>query len=231
MRIKYIQKTSLIDYPGHLSATIFVGGCNFDCAYCYNTSLKKADEEKDIAPEEILDILDKRKHLIEGVVITGGEPTIQPSLADFLAKIRKNTSLKIKLDTNGSNPDVLLNLLSKNLLDYIAMDIKAPLENYEKITQEKIKAENILRSIEIIKNSHIKNEFRTTIWQEAFLPKDILEMLKLIKGSQSYYLQNYFNSQKNDNSNFTPFSKEAIFPILEKAKTYVKKITLRGDWA
>lgn len=157
------QKLSLIDYPRKLATVIFTQGCNFRCPYCHNPELLGCRKNTQPIPAETMfDYLAKRTGLLEGVVITGGEPTLQADLTDFIGQI-KDFGYSVKLDTNGSRPQVVLNLLRNNLLDYIAMDIKAPLEKYKQVAGCSVDTESIKRSINIIANSGVDFQFRTTL--------------------------------------------------------------------
>ncbi len=189
--IKGIQKTTLIDYPDNIAATIFVGRCNFRCPYCYNKDLV-LDWEKlpTIKEEEVLDFLKERKKYLDGVVICGGEPTIYEDLPEFIKKIKK-IGLKVKLDTNGSNPTMLKELIEKGLVDYIAADIKAPLEKYELAAGTKVDKEKIRESVELIKRGKVMYEFRTTVLPEFFSKKDAKEIGEWLNGAKSYYLQQF----------------------------------------
>ncbi len=229
MQIKSIQKTTLIDYPGLIASVIFLGGCNFRCDYCYNKALVNAPHTiPNLDEQEVLTFLDKRKKIIEGIVITGGEPTVQPGLKQFIVKL-KNLGLKIKLDSNGYNPDALEEIINARIIDYIAMDIKAPLHKYSEVTGVPIDQTRILRSIDLIKNSGIDHEFRTTVWRKFFTEQDFLDIYGLIKGSNNYYIQNSYNLVPNIDT-YTPMQKSEICSIMHKGKDYVKNIALRGNW-
>lgn len=179
MVIGGLQKTSLIDYPEKISAVIFTQGCNFKCHYCHNPELIQSTRKSTIDPSEVLNFLFKRKKQLDGVVITGGEPTIQSDLSQYLSEI-KSMGYSIKLDTNGSNPDIIKKLADKKLVDYIAMDIKAPLKRYAGITQIKIDTNKIKDSISHILQSKINHEFRTTISKAFLKAEDILGIGKLL---------------------------------------------------
>lgn len=187
-----IQKLTLIDYPGKVAATIFTVGCNFLCPYCHNPELvdpKKIKEQARISEEEILKFLATRRGLLEAVCITGGEPTIFSDLPEFIKKI-KDMGFLVKLDSNGSNPQMLEKLLGEGLVDFIAMDIKAPLEKYKKVAGERVSLENIQRSTELVRSAP-DYEFRTTILPALHSKKDILSIGRWLQGSKKYYLQQF----------------------------------------
>lgn len=189
--IKGIQKTSLIDYPPYVASTLFVGYCDFRCPYCQNVDLvEKPEKLPDIPEQEILGFLKARKKWLDGVCITGGEPCIHKELPNFIAKIRR-LALKVKLDTNGSNPKMIKELVDKKLVDYIAMDIKAPLAKYDKVAKVKVNKKDIQESINIIRESGVKYEFRTTVVPGLITREDILAIAKWLKGSKKYFLQQF----------------------------------------
>jgi pyruvate formate lyase activating enzyme len=228
--VKHIQKTSLIDFPGQIASTIFVGGCNFKCEYCYNIDLVYNHAEiPTISEIEVLDFLEKRKHLIDGVAITGGEPTCQKDIINFLKKLR-GLDLKIKLDTNGYEPKILESIIAANLVDYIAMDIKAPLNNYSEVAGTEVNRSKILESINLIKSLSINYEFRTTVWAGFFEKYDIHKMLEPLKNAKLYFFHNFFEHGKSDSSKFKPLSKKDISPILKIAQSFVNEVKLRGEW-
>ena len=188
MRIGGIQKSSLLDFPNMISAIVFTKGCNFACDYCHNPELFNSGVEH--STSEFFEFLNTRKGKLDGVVITGGEPCLQPNLMDFIKRI-KQMGFLVKLDTNGSFPDVIQNLLNENLLDYIAMDIKAPIEKYNKITNSIIPTDKIITSINLIMNSGINYEFRTTVVKSQLNIEDFEKIGNLIKGAKKYYLQKF----------------------------------------
>ncbi|GBE35972.1 pyruvate formate-lyase 1-activating enzyme [bacterium BMS3Bbin07] len=190
MTIGGLQKFSLIDYPGKISAIVFMQGCNFRCAYCYNRELVCPHLFKEPIPEnEILSFLDSRKGLLNGVVVTGGEPLLQDDLGEFLGQV-KAMGYQIKLDTNGSRPDRLEPLISKGLVDYMAMDYKAPLSRYPGVTGVEIDKERIRRSIEVITGSGLSYEMRTTVFSGLEM-SDLLDMMMELQSMnvESYFLQ------------------------------------------
>lgn len=193
MKIGGYQKLTLIDYPGVIAATIFTVGCSFRCPFCHNPELVLRSHfvsglEKN--EKEFFEFLEKRKGKIEGVCITGGEPTIQPDIIGFIEKIKKLGFL-VKLDTNGTRPDVIKKLLDLKLLDFVAMDIKNQLKNYDKTTGSKVDKRRIKMSVDLIMNSKIPYEFRTTVVPGIHTEEDFLEIAKWIKGAKAYYLQEY----------------------------------------
>lgn len=209
MIIGGFQKFSLLDYPGKVSSIIFTQGCNFNCLYCHNRDLIRVKQQNDIyKPEKILAFLNDRKNKIDAVVITGGEPTLQPDLIDFMKKIKKMGFL-IKLDSNGYKPDVLRKIIESKLVDYIAMDIKAPLNNYHLVANVKIETAKIQESINIIKNSGIRHEFRTTVLKSLLTDSDLNEIKKLA-GNSNLFLQkcNYSDQINYSENEFVTFQKE-----------------------
>ena len=194
MNICGYQKTTLLDYPGHVAATIFTGGCNFRCPFCHNSDLILSPSTL-ILEDEIFAFLKKRKNILSGICITGGEPTLQHDLCDFIEKVR-SLGYKIKLDTNGYHPEIISDLLHKNLLDYIAMDIKAGFSNYKKVCGlPSINIDTIKESISVIENSSIDYEFRTTVVKELHTKQDFYEIAELISSKSPYYIQSFKDSE------------------------------------
>lgn len=210
--IRGFIKNSFVDYPGKIAATVFTGGCNFSCPFCHNGELVKSPGNLPIIPQkEIFDFLDKRKGLIEGLVITGGEPSLWPGLADFIIKVKEKGFL-VKLDTNGYEPLVLKKLLEENLLDYIAMDIKNSPDKYAQTAGLKhLDISRIIQSIDIIRNSGLDYEFRTTIMKEHHEEKDLIKIADWLQGSRKYVLQNYNPKEGQiEDKIFTPFSLQEL---------------------
>ncbi|MFA7209006.1 MAG: anaerobic ribonucleoside-triphosphate reductase activating protein [Parcubacteria group bacterium] len=190
------QKLTLLDYPGKIAATVFTVGCSFRCPFCHNpelVDLRLAHNEE--SEKVFFEFLAKRKGKLEGVCITGGEPTIQPDIVEFIKKIKKEGFL-VKLDSNGTRPDVLRKLISQELVDYIAMDIKSSLENYDLVTGSKVDKDRIRLSVNLIMHSRIPYEFRTTAVPGLHSERDFDEIAKWISGAQAYYLQEYREEQK-----------------------------------
>ncbi len=209
MKIGGLQKLTLIDFPGRISCTVFCLGCSFRCPFCYNPELvlpEKMEKQPQIAERDFFDFLKERKELLEGVCVGGGEPTVNEDLPAFTKKIKKLGFL-VKLDTNGSNPKMLKKLIDKKLVDYVAMDIKAPKGSYRKLTGGLIDIKDIEKSIEILKQNKIDHEFRTTITPTLLEKEDIVKIAKWLSPAKKYFLQN-FRSEKT------------IDPELEKIKPY-----------
>ncbi len=195
MRIGGFQKCSLIDYPGKLSAIIFTLGCNFKCSYCHNPELVNPELFPEPIPEgDILAFLARRKGKLDALVITGGEPTLQKDLVEFALKV-KELGFLVKLDTNGSNSCILEKLIG--IVDYVAMDIKAPLEKYHRVSNSNIDTGEIKKSIELIMNSDRDYEFRTTVVKSELEESDILKIGELIQGARLFVLQKYAVPEKN----------------------------------
>ncbi|HNU54398.1 MAG TPA: anaerobic ribonucleoside-triphosphate reductase activating protein [Candidatus Syntrophosphaera sp.] len=189
MRIGGFQKFSLLDYPGQLAAIIFTQGCNFRCPYCHNPELVDPERfEKPLATGRVLDFLRRRRGKLGAVVITGGEPTVQPDLTGFVKKL-KFMGFLVKMDTNGSHPDVLQSLVEQKLVDYWAMDIKAPADLYRLVSRSEVPVEDILRSMDILRGSGMEYEFRTTFFERLFDWKDIARVQELLRPGDRFYLQ------------------------------------------
>lgn len=217
MKIGGLQKFSLIDYPDKVACVVFTQGCNFRCPYCHNPELVKPEMFlESLNEEEFFDFLKERKGKLDAVVITGGEPTLQYDLIEFIKKIR-DLGFLIKLDTNGSNPGMLKEIIDQKLVNYVAMDIKAPLDKYESIAGTKTDIKKIKQSIELIKNSGIDYEFRTTVVKNMLSPKDLKQIGEEIKGAKKYFLQKFISSKAVDEKmlNETTYTDEE-FKELEK---------------
>lgn len=191
MRIGGLQKVSLIDYPGQISAIVFTQGCNFRCPYCHNPELVDPKLYQPCLPEkDVLDFLATRRGKLDAVTVSGGEPALQEDLIPFIKKIRK-LGFSVKLDTNGSRPDVLVQLFVHRLLDFIAMDVKAPAGKYRNLIKTSEEMDAVCESIRLVINAKIPHEFRTTIVEPLLTPKDILAIARKIKGAKRYALQKF----------------------------------------
>lgn len=226
MKIAGLEKLSVQDYPNHISCIIFTQGCNMRCPYCQNSTLINVNADSYISEDEVLEYLTLRKNVLNGVTISGGEPTLQLDLKDFIKKLKK-IGYDVKLDTNGINYNVLKELIDEKLLDYIAMDIKNVTSKYELTSGVKeINTQNIQKSIELLKQNKVDYEFRTTIVAEYHTVQDIYEIVKLI-GDSKYYLQNFKNSENVLDKSLTGFSDEKLNLWNEIFKEY-KNVFIRG---
>lgn len=234
MKIGGLQKFSLLDYPKELSAIVFTQGCNFRCPYCHNPELV---EPRIYSPllntEKVLRFLYKRRKKLSAVVVTGGEPTLQEDLIPFL-KILKAMRFKVKLDTNGALPDTLSKVIQAGAVDYIAMDIKAPLILYPSLTQSDVDANAIMRSMELIRLSGIEYEFRTTFAPELLSWRNLAEMQALLQPGDRYYLQEcHFSTTLDDLKphefgDFKITDHEEYQALLSLAHEHRVAIALRG---
>ncbi|HCX28006.1 MAG TPA: anaerobic ribonucleoside-triphosphate reductase activating protein [Candidatus Portnoybacteria bacterium] len=225
-----LQKLTLIDYPGKVAATIFTVGCNFLCPYCHNPELVdpiKIKDQPKLSEKEILKFLTSRQGLLEGVCITGGEPTLSAELPEFISKI-KALGFLIKLDTNGSSPEMLARLLSERLVDYVAMDIKAPLEKYKKIVGGQASLEDIQRSVELTRSAP-DYEFRTTVLPVLHSPKDILSIGRWLQGAKKYYLQQFQPTKTLDSAYLDekPFAWDKLAELRSLLEIFFDKCEIR----
>lgn len=229
MNIHGFQKLTLLDYPGHMAATIFLGGCNMRCPFCHNASLvTKVSSLATIPLTDVLNTLSKRRSILEGVCITGGEPTLNPGLTDLIRHI-KSYGFKIKLDTNGTNPDLLKAYISEGLIDYVAMDIKNSREKYALTSgYPDINLDKIEQSINYLLSGTLDYEFRTTIVKEFHTQEDMHSIGTWIEGAKAYYLQSYETSIDTIEPGLNPHSKDTLDAFTHLLKPYVKQVSLRG---
>lgn len=228
MQIKGLQKTTLLDYPGKVACTLFTGGCNFRCPFCHNASLVLSPANvDDISEEEFFKFLKKRVGVLDGVCITGGEPLLQHDIIPFMQKIHA-LGFAIKLDTNGSRPKLLREIVEIGLVDHIAMDIKNALPKYSLTSGTNIKIDDIKESIDFIMSCGVSYEFRTTIVKELHTIDDMIAIGKLISGAENYYLQSFKDSGDLICSEYSAHSEETMHDMLSAVKPYVKNAELRG---
>ncbi len=232
MLIGALQRFSLIDYPGRISCIVFTQGCNFRCPFCHNPELVNPDLfTPTLMPGILFDFLEKRVRKLDAVVITGGEPTIHADLAEIIQEI-KHLGFLVKLDTNGSHPEILESLIERRLVDYIAMDIKAPLRLYDRACgvpmQERLR-QAIRQSIRLIIDSGIRHEFRTTIVRDLLHKAHILEIASLVRGANSYVLQNFVPSKTLDRSflDYSPFEQNDLDELMGRMKELQVSCTVR----
>ena len=229
MKIGGLQKFSMIDYPDKIACIVFTQGCNFRCPYCHNPELVKPEMfGENLNEEEFFDFLNERKGKLDAVVITGGEPTIQYDLIEFIKKIR-DLGFLIKLDTNGTNPEMLKEIIDQKLVNYIAMDIKAPIHKYESVSGAKIDSKKIKQSIKLIKESGIDYEFRTTVVKNMLSPDDLEQIGKEIQGAEKYFLQKFVGSKTVDEKMLgeTTYSEDEFKELEKQLNKFVAKCLLR----
>ena len=239
MIIQGIQKLTLLDFPEHVACTVFLGGCDFRCPFCHNYELvvgkepEYGDEFKPLTPPameegEFFDFLIKRKGVLDGVAITGGEPCLRKDLPEFIAEI-KDRGFLVKLDTNGNHPEMLNLLLKQKLIDYVAMDIKNSPEKYAlTVGLTGINLESIMESINLLISGSIPYEFRTTVISQLHEEEDFRGMGTLIKGAKKHFLQPFVYSDMVPNKNFTAPVKGKMDRFLAISKEYVEFADIRG---
>lgn len=229
MKICGYQKTTLLDYPGKVACTVFLAGCNFRCPFCQNSGLVTApDAQASVPLEEFLAFLKKRQGILEGVCISGGEPTLSPKLPQLLQTI-KDLGYLVKLDTNGSRPDVLKELIQDQLVDRIAMDIKSCLENYGALCGLRYPDTNRIRqSADLIMESEIDYEFRTTVVRELHREEDFYKIGEWLKGAKEYYLQAYKDSEGVLQPGFHSYSLEELTVFRQILLKTIPLVAIRG---
>ncbi len=221
------QKLTLLDFPGTVACTLFTQGCNFRCPFCHNASLVTASALSEYSEKEVLDFLGKRRGILEGVCITGGEPLLCPTLPDFIARVR-HLGYKVKLDTNGSFPEALKKLLDKGMLDYVAMDIKNSFEKYPLTAGwEKVSVPDIEKSIDLLMNGTVPYEFRTTVCAELHTPEDITAIAERIRGAERYFLQNFVDSGDVLTPGLSPVEPSLLQCMTQKAQELVPNTSFR----
>jgi len=228
MKIYGLQKMTLLDFPGRVACTVFLGLCDFRCPYCHNFELVDGTAVPVMEEEEFFSFLAKRKGLLDGVAITGGEPSIHADLPEFCRRIRA-LGFPVKLDTNGYHPEMLRRLLEEKLVDYVAMDVKNSPEKYpETAGRKELDLSLLQESIALLMHSGIDHEFRTTVVKEFHEQQDFEEIGKLIAGAEKYYLQCFADRDTVPFGNLTAPSKEEMELFAETARKYVRQASLRG---
>ena len=229
MNICGLQKLSMVDYPGKLAATVFTGGCNLRCPFCHNALLvTRLSESPRLDTGEVLRFLKSRKGLLDAVVLSGGEPLLQPDAADFLAAV-KDMGYLVKLDTNGCYPKALGDILNRNLVDYVAMDIKNSKEQYAvTVGIPGFDITGVEESIRIIRQSGIDYEFRTTAVRQLHTAEDFAAIGRWLHGSKNYYIQNFVDSGNLIGSNMSGFSKEELEVFADSLTGDFEFISIRG---
>ncbi len=230
MKLGGIQKTSLIDYHDHICAIVWTVGCNFRCPFCYNPQLVTGKAEL-TSEKDFFSLLEKRQGVLEAVSITGGEPFLQKDLKDFVKKIKKMGYL-VKVDTNGMFPEKLEDFLDEKLIDYVAMDVKAPKNKYNKLSGVETDVSKIEKSIIIIKEKASSYEFRTTFIPNLLKKEDIIEIAKWLNGAKNYYIQQFRNNEKLVSSGFQnnkPYKSEYLEETLKEIKPFFDSCEIRGS--
>jgi len=227
MNIIGIEKSSFIDYPNNICSVIFTGGCNFRCSYCHNSSAVNNIGDR-IDEEEVINFFKKRKKFVDALCISGGEPTLQNDLYKFICRVKEEGFL-IKLDTNGTNPNLLRRLIDEKLIDYVAMDIKAPLYKYSSVTQTNINLHDIEESINILLENKVDYEFRTTICKELLNVEDIKTIANELKGCKTYVLQNFRDGETvlGGKNKFTSYKTEELQEIETSISKVLNKVIIR----
>ena len=230
MKIYGMEKLSLVDFDGKITCTIFTGGCNFACPFCHNSSLAlNPTQNQELPFSEVLDYLTLRKKMVDAACITGGEPTIYPDLKDYF-KIFKDMGFITKLDTNGTNPEMLKELVEEGLVDYVAMDVKNSYENYFKtigVNNPKL-LENVKESIKYLLEGHVDYEFRTTIVDELHKCEDIEKISIMLKGAKRYFLQKFTDSEYCIKQGLHEVPLQKAKEYLEILKKNIEEVNLRG---
>ena len=227
MRILGLEKVSMVDYPKKICATIFTGGCDFRCVFCHNSGIVNEDYQP-YTTEEIFEYLESRKNLLDAVTISGGEPTIQADLEDFIIKVREMGFL-VKLDTNGTNPIVLKNLIDKKLLDYVAMDIKNNFADYGEISGNlTFDVKKIKESLNILRESNVEYELRTTLVAHYHSEENIKKMANELAGENVLYLQMFKNCDTCIKSNLEAVPKSQAEEFQKILSKKIKNVILRG---
>ena len=229
MKIHGFQKMTLLDYPGKVACTVFTGGCNLRCPFCHNASLvTDIDGESEIKSDKIIDFLSKRKGLLDGVAITGGEPLLQPDIEDFISAV-KSLGFSVKLDTNGCFPEKLKSLVNAKLIDYVAMDVKNSPEKYSiTVDVENFDYNRVKESIEFLKSGVVEYEFRTTVVSEYHTVKDIENISRVLAGAEKYYLQNFVDSGNLIGTNLHSHPKKILEQMRDVACKFIKIVEIRG---
>lgn len=230
VEIKGLEKFASKDFPGFISSTVFVGGCNFRCPYCHNSDLVLRHQDLPTIPIDFfLCYLDSRKNWLEAICVSGGEPLLEPDLEEFLSAV-KERNLLVKIDTNGSFPQKLESLIGAKLVDWIAMDIKAPLERYREVTESEVEEEAIAASVCIIRNSGLNYMFRTTVVPGLVGEEDIQKISEWLCGSKIFQIQQFFPNNTLDSEflQVKPFSREEIERMATLAKPYFSEIRIEG---
>ena len=229
MHIHGLQKLAMVDYPGRLAATVFTGGCNLRCPFCHNALLvTRLAETPEIPEQEVLDFLASRRGLLDGVVLSGGEPLLQPDAADFLRAVRE-MGFAVKLDTNGCYPKALEDILTAGLADYVAMDVKNSPRRYgETVGVPDFDLSPVEESVRLLQESGVDYEFRTTLVRELHTAEDLDEIAAWLKGSSRYFLQNFVDSGNLIGRGYHGFTAEELRAFAARVRPFFKSAEVRG---
>ncbi|MBN1640561.1 MAG: anaerobic ribonucleoside-triphosphate reductase activating protein [Anaerolineae bacterium] len=230
MHVKGWVKSTLLDYPGKIAVALFCGGCNFRCPNCHNAELVLDPQDiPDLPEDQIWDLLRRRQGFLDGVVISGGEPTLQSDLAAFARRARA-LGYAVKLDTNGYRPDVLEDAIAGQWVDYVAMDVKAPLDKYDLLVGVTVDTRRIERSIGLLLDSSVEYEFRTTVVPSLLVEDDIVRIAQQIAGARVYYLQQFVahNTIDPDMLSLEPYLPERLRSMADLARPWVREVGVRG---
>jgi len=231
VEIKGIEKFSSRDFPGHISSTVFLGGCTFRCPYCHNADLVLRPETIQTMPVDFfLSYLDGRKGWLEAICVTGGEPLLHDDVEDLVRVVRER-GLLVKLDTNGSLSERLEGLLAAGLLDWVAMDIKAPLERYREVTRSNVDVERIVRSADILRASGVRHTFRTTVVPGLVEKEDVVKIGEWLDGAADYVIQPFVPQTTIDPAFLAvkPFGRDELAEIVAAAKPHFGDVRLEGS--
>ncbi|MBQ9997703.1 MAG: anaerobic ribonucleoside-triphosphate reductase activating protein [Clostridia bacterium] len=227
MLISGLQKLTLLDFPGTVSCIVFTHGCNFRCPFCHNSSLVGGPAREEISENEVVDFLKSRKNILDGVVVSGGEPLLHPDIAEFLKKV-KELGYKVKIDTNGTKPEMLKKLVNDGLVDYVAMDIKNSPEQYKSATGVDGLLEAVTESKDFLLSGNVEYEFRTTVVKGIHTKEQLVSLAKWIKGAKKYYLQKYKCSENVLNpEGLDSFSDEEMEGFLAEISSIINMSCIR----
>lgn len=229
VKVHGFNKLTLLDYPGRLACTIFLGHCNFRCPFCHNAGLVLEPGNEPVIPiEEILGTLKKRKGILDGVCITGGEPTVHKKLPEFIQQIKK-MDYSVKLDTNGTNPQMVQDMVKAGLVDYVAMDIKNAPDKYgETAGIAQVDLEAVNETVEFLKSGKVDYEFRTTVTRELHKKEDFLKIRKWLSGSRRYFLQAYKESEQVIHPVYSSYSREQLENFRQLLLEEISQVEIRG---
>lgn len=228
MKIHGLQKMTLLDFPGQVACTVFLGGCEFRCPFCHNADLLDMNAPAIMEDDKLLIFLQGRKGLLDGVAITGGEPMLRKDLPDFLRKIRE-LGYKIKIDTNGNHPEMLKSIVGDGLADYIAMDIKNSPERYaETVGLDTFDLSRVMESISFLLEGRVDYEFRTTVVKQFHDAESFEGIAKMIKGAGKYFLQGFVDRDTVPFAGLEAYTKEELMIFADIVRPYVDNVDIRG---